>query len=177
MNKKSMTKIVGIIFTIMWVSWIPYLFPHPFQEHKGIRNLATDVVQGPNWIKEASPIIKDKTADELGMLMMIELRFHWIKSALFIVMGVLSGWWLIQRRKGGYLLAFFFSLLIIGIRLVNLLRYRKFTLTLETYKLLLSHYPVRTIHEILMYLVLLGTVIFLIYTFKDKPKEKEGTEE
>ncbi len=164
MNKKSMIKIVGIILTIMWVSRVPYLFPHPFQEHKGIRDLATDVIQGPDWIKQASSI-KDKTADELVKGMMTELRINWIKSALFIVMGVLSGWWLVQRRKKGYLLAFFSSLLIIGIRFAHLLRYRRVTLSLKYYEFLLHRAPVCTIHDILMLLVLLGTVIFLMYIF------------
>ena len=168
-----MTKIVGIVFIIMWFSQIPYLLPHPFQEHKGIRDLATDVVQGPNWIKEASPFLKDKTADELTRSMIIELRIHWIKSALFIVVGVLSGWLIIQRRKGGYLLAFFFSLLIIGIRFVSLLWYWRVTFSLKYYEFILRRCPVRKIHEIVMYLVLLGTVIFLIYTFKDKEKRTE----
>ena len=161
-----MIKIVGIILTIMWVSLVPYLFPHPFQEHKGIRNLATKVTQLPDWIKQESSIkIKDKTADELEKGMMTELRINWIKSALFIVMGVLSGWLLIQRRKKGYLLAFFFSLLIIGIRFAHLLRYRRVTLSLKYYEFLLHRAPVSTIHDILMQLVLLGTVIFLMYIF------------
>ena len=165
MNKKSMIKIVGIILTIMWVSRVPYLFPHPFQEHKSIRDLATKFIQSPDWIKQASPSIKDKTADELVKGMMTEIRINWIKSALFIVMGVLSGWWLIQRRRKGYLLAFFSSLLIIGIRFTPFLRHGKFTSTIETYKFLLRRYPVRTIHDILMQLVLFGTVVFLIYIF------------
>lgn len=164
-GKSWIIKIVGIILVIMWVSRIPYLYPHPFQEHKGIRALAKDVVQGPDWIKQASPTIKDKTADELAKTMMIELRLVWIKSVLFIVMGLLSGWWLIQRRKKGYLLAFFSSLLFIGIRFTPLLRPGKFTQTLKTYKFLLRRYPVRTIHDILMLLVLLGIVLLLIYVF------------
>lgn len=170
MNKISMTKIVGTILTIMWISQVPYLFPHPFQENKGIRDLATEFMQSPDWIKQASSI-KAKTADELEKSMLIELRIHWIKGALFIVIGVLSGWLLIRRRTGGYLLAFFFSLLIIGIRLARLLRHGKFTRTLEIYKILLRRYPVRTIHDILLQLVLLGTVIFLIYIFVTRKPE------
>ncbi len=165
MNKESVTKLVGIILAIMWVSQVLFLFPHPFQKHEGIRKLATDVMQVPDWIKQQSPIIKDRTADELEKRMMTEFRNEWLKSALFIVIGVLSGWLLIQRRKEGYLLAFFFSLLIIGIRFANLLRHRRVWFSLKYHEFMLRQYPVRTIHDLLMQLVLLGTVIFLIYLF------------
>ena len=159
-----MTKIVGTILIIMWVSRVPHLFPHPFQENKGIRDLATEFMQFPDGLKQASSV-KAKTADELEKRMLIELRIHWIKGALFIVIGVLSGWLLIRRRIGGYLLAFFSSLLFIVIRFAPYLRHGKFTSTLETYKFLLRRYPVRTSHDILVYLILLGTVIFLMYIF------------
>ena len=102
---------------------------------------------------------------------MTELRINWIKSALVNVIGVLSGFLLIQRRRGGYLFAFFFSLLIIGIRLVNLFRYRRVTFSLEYYEFMLRQSPVRTILDLLMQLVLLATVIFLIYIFVTRKPE------
>ena len=169
MNQKSMIKIVGIILTIMWVSQVPYLFPHPFQERKGIRKLALEVMQAPDWIKQKSAV-KDKTADELEKRMMTELRINWIKSTVFILIGVFSGLLLIQRRLEGYFLAFLFSLLFIGIKLANLLRYHTVTFSLKYYKLLLHHRPVGTIHDILMLLVQLSTVIFLMYIFVTRKK-------
>ena len=171
MNKESMTKLVGIILAIMWVSQVLCLFPHPFQKHEGIRKLATDAMQVPDWTKQESPI-KDKTADELEKRMMTQFRIEWVKSALFIVIGVLSGLLLIQRRKGGYLLAFFFSLLIIGITFVNLLRYRRVTFSLKYHEFMLRQYPVRTILDLSMQLVLLATVIFLIYIFATRKPER-----
>jgi hypothetical protein len=171
MNNKSMIKIVGIILTIMWVSQIPYLFPHPFQEHEGIKKLAIDSTKLPGWIKQQSQI-EGKTADELEKGMMTELRIGWIKGALFTVIGVLSGWWLIQRKKKGYLLAFFFSLSIIVIKFIKLWpRLRKYSLSY--FELLLRHFPVRGIHDILGDLVLLGTVIFLMYIFMTRKTSLE----
>ncbi len=164
MNKESMIKIVGLTLIIMWVSRVPYLFPHPFQESKALRKLATDFMQSPDWIKQESGI-KVQTADDLERSMTINLRIHWVKGAVLIAVGVLSGWWLVQGSKGGYLLAFSFSLLVIGLRLAHLVRYRRFTFSLDYYEFSLHHFPLRTIHDILMQLVLLGTVIFLMYMF------------
>ena len=166
-----MTQLVGIILTIMWVSQVRFLFPHPFQKHEGIRKLATEAMQLPDWIKQQSPI-KDNTADELEKRMMTEFRIDWLRSVLFIVIGVLSGLLLIQRRKGGYLLAFFFSLFIIGSRFVILLRYRRVTFSLEHHEFMLRQYPVRTILDLLMQLVLLATVIFLIYIFVTRKPQR-----
>ena len=174
MNKISMTKIVGIILIIIWISQVPYLFPHPFQEHKGAKKLVAEFMQVPDWIKQESSI-KAKTADELEKNLMTELRINWIKSAFFIVMGVLSGWWLIQRRKRGYLLAFFFSLLIIGMRFNQHLRFLRKGWFLEYHELMLRRAPVSTIHDILMQLVLLGTVIFIIYIFMTRKPEQNTT--
>lgn len=159
-----MIKIFGIIYTLMWISQVPYLFPHPFQEHEGIRNLAKDAAQFPDWLKQES-VVKDKSADELEKTMLTELRINWIKSALLIIMGILSGCLLFQRRKAGYFLTFFLSILVIGIRFLHLVRYRSSTFSLEFYSFLLHRKPVQTIHDFLMQFVLLGMVIFLTYIF------------
>lgn len=164
LNWKCPIKTVGIILIIMWVSQIPYLFPHPFQENKGIRDLATQFFQAPDWIKRESSV-KAKTADELSKRMVTELRIVWIQSALFIVIGVLSGCLLIQRRKEGYLLAFFFSLFILGIRFVHFLQYRTVTFSIKYYEFLLHRAPVRTIHDFLMLSVLLYIAIVIMYIF------------
>jgi hypothetical protein len=160
-NQKSVIKVTGIMLAIMWASYVPDLFPHPFQEKKGIRDLAIEYTKLPDWLKQESRF-NDKTADELEKEMMTELRIEWIKSVLFIVIGVLSGCLLIQHRKAGYLLAFFSSLLFIGIGFVNLLRYG---FHIEHYGFMLHRAPVRTIQGILMQLVILGTVILLIYVY------------
>ena len=162
MNRDSIIKFVGVIYSLLWLSQVPYLFPHPFQESEGIRDLATEAAQSPDWIKQKSSI-KDKTEDELYTSMLIGLRISWIKSTIFIVMGLVSGCLLIQRRKAGYFLTFSLSILIIGIKFLHLMRYRSNTFSLDYYKFLLQHMPLRTIHDFLMQLVLLSTVVFLMY--------------
>lgn len=153
-GRKRHIKIVGIIFAIAFASQVPYLFPHPFQENEGIRDLATKLTQAPNWIRQESQV-KDKTADELTKRMMTELRIAWVESALYIVIGLLSGLLLVLHKKEGYWLAFFLSLFLLFIR------YRTVTFSLRHYEFLLHHAPVRTCHDILMSLVLLYTVIVI----------------
>jgi len=159
-NGKCHIKIIGIMLAIAFASQVPYLFPHPFQENEGLRDLATEFFQAPNWIRQESQV-KAKTADELTKRMMTELRIDWIESALCIVIGVLSGFLLILHRKEGYWFAFFFSLFLLCIRVAHFIQYRTVTFSLRYYEHLLHHAPVSTCHDILMSLVLLYTVIVI----------------
>ena len=170
MNKNSVIKFIGALYTFIWLSQVPYLFPHPFQESEGIRDLAREATQLPDWIKQQSSI-KDKTADELETSMLVEMRINWIVSTLFIVMGIVSGCLLIQRRKAGYFLTFFLSIVMIGMKFLHLVRYRSNTFSLEYYKFLLQRMPVRTIHDFLMQLVLLSTAVFLMYIYLSRKSE------
>ena len=148
----------------MWFSQLPYLYPHPFQGHEGIRKLAEYSTQHPDWLKQLSGI-NNRTADELEKSMLTELRITWIKSALFIITGIISGCLLIQRKRVGYILAFFLSIIMIGLRGLHMVRYPRASFSLRFYRLRLEHWPVRTIHEFSMQLVLLGTIAFLAYVF------------
>jgi len=47
-----MIKAVGFIFVLMWITQVAYLFPHPFQEHEGIKNLAMEATQFPDVVKQ-----------------------------------------------------------------------------------------------------------------------------
>ena len=58
-----------------------------------------------------------------------------------------------------------YSILMISIKFLHLVRYRSNTFSLEYYKFILQHMPMRIIHDFLIQLVLLGTVLFLVYIY------------
>ncbi len=171
MNRNSIIKFVGVIYALTWLSQIPYLFPPPFQQNESIQDLAMEATQSPDWIKQQSSI-KDKTADELETSILTEIRINWIESSIFIVMGIVSGCLLIQRRKVGYFLTFFLSILMICIKFFHFVRYRSHTFSLDYYKFLLQYMPVQTIHGFFIQLVLLSTVVFLMYIYLSRKEEQ-----
>lgn len=164
MNRNAIIKTVGVIYTAIWLSQVPYLFPHPFQQHDGVRKLAEQSTQLPEWIRQKSDI-HEQTADELEKSMLSELRVGWLKSALVMGLGILSGCLLIKGKKAGCLLTFLLSMVVISIRVCHMLRYRKTSFSLEHYRFLLERMPVRTVHDFLLLLVLSGTIVILAYLF------------
>jgi hypothetical protein len=114
---------LGIIIILLWSSLLPYLYPTPLQSKKGIKLLAKEVSEVPDWIKKEAGY-QEHTQQELENMMMNELMSSWLKSILGILIGILSGILIIRRRPVGYILAIFcFAFFIIFPRLYQLIRY------------------------------------------------------
>ena len=155
------------MFILMWFSEVPYLFPHPFHEFEGIKNLANEISQICDGIKQLVGF-KGKSANEIEKTMLVEFRINWIKSVISIIVGIISGCLFLQRRRSGYFLTFFLSLLFISIRVIYLFKHPRLSFSLEYYKFKLQHLPVRTIHDFLIQLILLITAISIIYLFRTR---------
>ena len=96
--------VLGIIIILLWSSLLPYIFPTPFQCKTGIKWLAKEVAEGPEWIKKEAGF-EGYTQEDLEKMMTNELIFSWFKDVSGILIGILSGILIIRRRLLGHILA------------------------------------------------------------------------
>jgi hypothetical protein len=96
--------VLGIIIILLWSSFLPSMYPTPFQSIKGIKSIAKEVAEGPEWIKKEGGFEGD-TQEDLENMMINELVFTWVKCLSGIIIGILSGILIIRRRHLGYILA------------------------------------------------------------------------
>jgi hypothetical protein len=161
-NRAAIEKLVAVLFTLAWLSQIPYLFPHPFQRHEGIAKFSEELVEIDDVFKESAGI-QNKTAADIEKDLTLELRGMWIKSLLLIVAGIIIGLMSIKRKKLGYGLAMLLSShpVSMQVRTVFSLRAR----LPEYFRVKFEHFPVQTGHEMVFIAVLLLTIVVLLSDF------------
>lgn len=115
--------VLGIIIIVLWSSLLPGLYPTPLQSRKGIKSLAKELAELPEWLKKESGD-EGYTQQDHENMMINELISSWFKGVLMILIGILSGILIIRRSPLGHLLAVIcFAFFLIFPRLYNLVRY------------------------------------------------------
>ncbi len=123
-NNKS---VLGIIIILLWSSFLPGLYPTPLQSRKGIKSLAKELAELPEWLKKESGD-KGYTQQDYENMMMNELISSWFKGLLMILIGILSGFLIIRRGPLGHFLAVIcFAFFLIIPRSISFIRYGLFS--------------------------------------------------
>jgi hypothetical protein len=163
MRNDKLITLLGIIFILLWLSNIPYLFPLPFQPHQGIREFSKELADMPGFLKEEAGI-GGKTQAEIETFVAREFRILWIKSLVFIVIGIFSGILIVQKRNLGRFLALGLSLYLVGIRFYHFfgLEHWRDRLSIKYFTIRFKYFPIRAIHEDITYLILLGVIALLL---------------
>ena len=154
---------LGIIIILLWSSLLPYSYPTPFQSKKGIKLLAKEASEVPDWIKEEAGY-EEHTQQELENMMMNELMSSWLKNILGILIGIISGILIIRRKLIGHILAVIcFAFFLIFPRLHHLVRYGLSSHIRVLQFLLSKKYYLRTFSAIHCDIVFVISVIIFIY--------------
>jgi len=155
--------VLGIIIILLWSSLLPYLYPTPFHSIKGIKSLAKEVFEVPDWIKKEAGD-EDLTQQDIENSMINELISLWFKDVLGILIGILSGILIIRRRPLGYILAVIcFAFFLIFPRLYSLVRYGLSShIRLLQLSLKKNFHPIRIIHGDIVFVIALIIFIYLI---------------
>jgi hypothetical protein len=163
MNNDKLITLLGIIFISLWLSNVPYLFPVPFQPHQGIKDLSKEVADAPEFIKEQAGV-GGKTQTEIETIVMRDLRILWIKSLVFIIIGIFSGILIVQKKNLGRFLALGLSLYLVGIRFYHFFssEYWREKFSIKYFTVRFHFFPVRTVHEEVTFLILLGVIALLL---------------
>jgi hypothetical protein len=115
--------VLGIIIILLWSSFLPSLYPTPFQSKKGIKSLAKELAELPEWIKKESGDEGYTQQDHENMIIN-ELISSWFKGVFMILIGILSGILIIRRSPLGHILAVIcFAFFLIIPRSFSFIRY------------------------------------------------------
>jgi hypothetical protein len=161
MTNNKLITFLGIIFILLWLSNIPYLFPLPFQPHQGVKDLAKEVADAPEFIKEEGGIA-GKTQIEIEAIVTRGLRIIWLKSLLFTIVGIFSGILIIQKKNLGRFLALGLCLYLVVIRFYHFFKLWPDSLSIKYFTIRFKHFPIRAIHEDITYLILLVVIALLL---------------
>jgi len=157
--------VLGIIIILLWSSYLPNMYPIPFRRNPGIKSLAKEVAEGPEWIKKEAGF-EGYTQEDLEKAMTNELIFSWFKGLLMILIGILSGILFIRRGHLGYILAIIcFAFFLIIPRLCSFIKYGLFShirilhlaLTKKYYSMFFS-----IIRDEIVFLISVIIIIYLI---------------
>ena len=157
--------VLGIIIILLWSSYLPNLYPTPFRRNPGIKSIAKEVAEGPEWIKKEGGF-EGYTQEDLEKAMTNELIFTWFKSLLMILIGILSGILFIRRGHLGYILAIIcLAFFIIIPRLYYFIRHGLFLHIRMLHLALTKNYysiSFRIIHNDIVFVISIIIFIYLI---------------
>lgn len=163
MKNRKLITFLGIIFILLWLSNVPYLFSLPFQPHQRIKDLSKEVADAPEFIKEQAGI-GGKTQTEIETIVTRDLRILWIKSLVFIVIGIFSGILIVQKKHVGRFLALGLSLYLVAMRFYHFFgsEHWRDKFSIKYFTVRFKYFPVRTVHEEITLLILLGVIVLLL---------------
>jgi hypothetical protein len=163
MKNSKLITFWGIIFILLWLSNVPYLFPLPFQPHQGVKDLSREVADAPEFIKEQAGV-GGKTQTEIETIVTRDLRILWIKSLVFIIIGIFSGILILQKKNLGRFLALGLSVYLVGIRFYHIFssEYWHYRFSIKYFTIRFHFFPARTVLEEITFLILLCTIGLLL---------------
>ena len=163
MSKDRLILILAVLFTLTWAFKIPYLFPHPFQPHEGVKDLIQEVMQSPIY-KRGVVDFDGLSAVDLEEKISRELKIYWFMSIAYITLGCLSGYFLFRKKNFGRLLAIGLSSLFVGYRLLGIFSSELWRekLSFKSVSMRFEYFPIRTLQEEVFYLILLAAIILLL---------------
>ena len=96
--------LLGIATIILWVSYVPYLIPLPFSLQPSVKKIARNIAEAPEPVKDKAGFAGRSQA-EIEKAMMRKVLLIWLVKAVPILIGVLSGLFLIRRKNYGRIMA------------------------------------------------------------------------
>jgi hypothetical protein len=154
---------VGIITLLLWISYLPYLYPTPFQSHEGFQRFAKDAAELPEWLKEEGGIGGYSQSDVERALKTERIRY-WFISLITYAVGILAGVLILRRKNSGRILVIGLSSFLLFLRAYNIITSPHPLERLSfLYSTFLKKYPVIVIHnDIIAVIILIGTIIYLL---------------
>ena len=173
MNK--IIKACGIAFILVWVLQATYLFQYfPFTKDakENTQQVSKEALQLPESM-HAGTAVENKTLATIQNDLDVALKLNWVKSLVLIVCGIILGCLLFMQKSTGYLLAFIFSFCLLLYK--GIANFSSGELSLQSYVIFIQNFPLNTLREITMVLVLLITVIVLasVYVSKKLKRNEE----
>jgi hypothetical protein len=155
--------LLGIVTIILWASYVPYLVPLPFSLQPSIKKIARNIAEAPEPVKEKAGFT-GKNQSEIEKAMMRKVVLIWLVKAIPILIGVLSGFFLIRRKNYGRIMALLVAASWIILNVVSYIRsanvWERFY---AVYVTSLKERPRFVIHnDFLPLIVFLFTIFYLV---------------
>ena len=178
MRTKKGIVLLGIATIILWASYVPYLIPLPFSLQPSVKKIARNIAEAPEPVKEKAGFA-GKSQAEIEKAMMRKVVLIWLVKAVPILIGVLSGLFLIRRKNYGRIMALLVAASWIILNIVSYIRSANAWERLHAvYVTSLKENPRFVIHnDFLPLIVFLFTIFYLmrpsiVSEFKDPSIEE-----
>ncbi len=172
--KKSPHKTIGILIIVFWASFIPYLYPTPFQPHPKVEELAESLVNVPQHLKKYGEL-ENKTKEDIVRGIMRSVLIHWSKLFTLIFVGILAGISILKSYKKTVLPGALFYAALSAYYVWQRFQFGSTDRIINTYKVMLKGAPVRFVQYEILYptLCIFLAIYFLKYLvqhsyFEDK---------
>jgi len=154
---------IGIITLLLWISYLPYVYPTPFQPHEGLQRFAKDVAELPEWLKEEVDAGGYSQSDVERALKTERIKY-WLISLITSAVGIMAGILILRRKNSGRILAIGLSSLLLSLRAYSIITSPSPLERLSfLYFTFIKKYPVVVIHnDIIAVIILIGTIIYLL---------------
>ena len=155
--------IIGIITVLLWVSYLPYLYPTPFQAHEGLQRFGREVAELPEWLKKEADAGGYSQSDFERTLNKAH-KVHWFRALMIYAVGILAGVLILKRKNSGRILAVSIASIMLLLRAYSIIKSPNSLERLSfLYSTFIKKYPVLVIHnDIIAVIILIGTIIYLL---------------
>ena len=172
--------LLGMVMMLLWVSYIPHLIPLPFALQPSVHKIATDLAEAPESIREKSGF-GGKTQAEIEGVLMRRVMIIWLIKAIPILIGLLSGFFLLRRKFYGRIMAIFVAISWIVLNAITYVRAGDiWDRVYMTYVTMLQERPLYTFHNDILPVVIFSFTLFYLMRpsiareFKEGKKKREG---
>ena len=161
-RKKGIT-LLGVVTILLWGSYVSHLIPLPFSLRPTIEKIARNIAVAPEPVKEKAGF-GGKNQAEIEKMMLRKAILIWFLKAIPILIGVLSGFFLIRRKNYGRVMAVLVAISLIALNVISYVNSTNFREQLYlTYVTSLKQTPRYVIHnDILPVILFLFTIFYLL---------------
>ena len=154
---------LGIVTVLLWASYTPYLIPLPFSLQPSVKKIAKNIAEAPESVREKAGF-SGKSQSEIERTMMKKVVLIWLLKAIPILIGILSGLFLIRRKNYGRIMAVLVAMSWILLNFMSYIRSANIWERLyATYVTSLKENPRFIIHnDILPFIVFVLTICYLL---------------
>ena len=155
--------LLGCVTILLWGSYTPKLIPMPFSLQPSVKKIAKNLADASESVREKAGF-SGKRQGEIERGLMKKVILIWLIKAVPILIGLLSGLFMIRRKNYGRIMAVFVAISWI---LLNAITYVKSGNIRDqlytTYVALFREDPVFVIHnDILPLVIFLVTIFYLM---------------
>jgi hypothetical protein len=161
MKDNKTISVIGVAWLLLWLSHIPHLiYYYPFQELKGVKSLTEEVTNIPEELKKLSGL-GNKSQKELEESMTRELKILWVESLSIVLVGLLTAFLILKKRKSGYILALAFASGMLLLKLSPFLTKWHYLIAPQYWATLFKYFPAQTSLN-LVSIIILGTSLVIL---------------